>query len=53
LKLIFHLKVLIFSVIIAYIDTFFPGGGKPKVILTAQASLHTSEVIVDKLEEWR
>jgi hypothetical protein len=51
LKLLFHLKVLIRSVVIACIDAFLPAVHKPKVILTAQPSLHTSDAIVDKLEE--
>ena len=32
---------------------FFSAVHKPRVIVTAQASIHTSDAIVDKLEEWK
>ena len=53
MKLIFHLKVLTRSVVIACIDAFFPTVDKPTVIVTDQASIHTSDAIVDKQEEWK
>jgi transposase len=40
-------------VVIACIDAFFPTVHKPTVIVTDQASLHTSDAIVDKQEEWK
>ena len=39
--------------VIACIDAFFPTVHKPTVIVTDQASLHTSDAIVDKQEEWK
>jgi hypothetical protein len=41
------------DVVITCIDAFFATVHKPTVIVTAQASLHTSDAIVDKLEEWK
>jgi len=40
-------------VVIACIDAFFPAVHKPTVIVTDQASIHTSDAIVDKFEEWK
>jgi hypothetical protein len=40
------------DVVIACIDAFFPTVDKPTVIVTDQASIHTSDAILDKLEEW-
>ncbi len=40
------------DVIIACIDTFFPKVDKPTVIVVDQSSIHTSGIILDKLEEW-
>ena len=53
-----HLETYISSksinsdVIIAGIDTFFPKVNKPKVIVVAQSSIHTSDLIIDKIEAW-
>ena len=53
-----HLETYISSksinsdVIIAGIDTFFPKVDKPKVIVVAQSSIHTSDLIIDKIEAW-
>lgn len=41
------------DVIIACIDTFFTTVNKPTVIVADQASIHTSDAIIDKLEEWQ
>jgi hypothetical protein len=41
------------DVVIACIDTFFPQVSKPTVIVMDKASIHTSEAIGDKLEEWK
>jgi transposase len=41
------------DVVIACIDTFFPTVDKPTVIVVDQASIHTSNVILDKNEEWQ
>ena len=41
------------DVVIACIDTFFPNPDKPTVIVTDQASIHTSNFILDKTEEWK
>lgn len=40
------------EVIIACIDAFFPKVDKPTVIVVDCSSIHTSDAIVDKLEEW-
>jgi len=40
-------------VVIACIDAFFPTATKPIVIVTNQASIHTSNAIFEKLEEWK
>ncbi|MEG3895790.1 MULTISPECIES: IS630 family transposase [unclassified Microcoleus] len=54
-----HLETYISSqtinsdVVIACIDAFFPAVHKPTVIVTDQASIHTSDAIVDKIEEWK
>ncbi|MEG4015798.1 MULTISPECIES: transposase [unclassified Microcoleus] len=39
--------------VIACIDAFFPAVDQPTVIVTAQASIHTSDAILDKVEEWK
>ena len=41
------------DVVIACIDGFSPAVHKPTVIVTDQASIHTSDAIVDKHEEWK
>jgi transposase len=41
------------DVVIACIDEFFPTPGKRKVIVVDQASIHTSDAIYDKLDEWK
>jgi len=41
------------EVVIACIDAFFPTVNKRTVIVVAQASIHTSDAIYDKLEEWQ
>ena len=54
-----HLETYISSqtinsdVVISCIDAFFPAVDKPTVIVVAQSSIHTSEAILDKLEEWQ
>ena len=54
-----HLETYISSqsinsdVVIACIDAFFSTVHKPTVIVTDQASIHTSDAIVDKFEEWK
>ena len=54
-----HLETYISSqninsdVVIACIDSFFPLVNKPTVIVTDQASIHTSNANFDKLEEWK
>lgn len=40
------------DVIIACIDAFFPKVDKPTVIVVDQSSIHTSHIILDKIEEW-
>jgi len=40
------------DVIIACIDAFFPSVDKPTVIVVDYSSIHTSDAIVDKPEEW-
>ena len=34
------------------IDTFFPTVDKPTVIVVDGSSIHTSDAILDKIEEW-
>lgn len=41
------------DVVIACIDTFFPSVKKRTVIVVDQASIHTSDLVQDKLEEWQ
>ncbi len=41
------------DVVIACIDAFFAAVDKPTVIVVDQASIHTSDVILDKIEEWQ
>ncbi|MBD2449293.1 IS630 family transposase [Nostoc sp. FACHB-152] len=41
------------DVIITCIDTFFPQVDKPTVIVVDQSSIHTSNTILDKIEEWK
>ncbi|MCL6749750.1 IS630 family transposase [Nostoc sp. CCCryo 231-06] len=41
------------DVVIACIDAFFTTVDKPTVIFTDQASIHTSDAIFDKKEEWK
>jgi transposase len=40
------------DVVIACIDTFFPTVDKPTVIVVDRSSIHTSDAILDKTEEW-
>ncbi len=40
------------DVVIACIDTFFAIVDKPTVIVVDQSSIHTSDAILDKIEEW-
>jgi transposase len=40
------------DVVIACIDAFFPQVDLPTVIILDQASIHTSDAIFDKIEEW-
>jgi transposase len=40
------------DVVIACIDAFFPTVDKPTVIVVDQSSIHTSDAILDKVEEW-
>ncbi len=40
------------DVVISCIDTFFPEVSKPTVIVMDQASIHRSDAILDKIEEW-
>lgn len=39
--------------VVACIDAFFPTVNKPTVIVVDQSSIHTSDIILNKLEEWR
>ena len=54
-----HLEAYISSqtinsdVVIACIDAFFPKVDKPTVIVVDQSSIHTSDAIWQKLEEWK
>ncbi len=41
------------EVVIACIDAFFPSVNRRTVIVVDQASIHTSNAISDKLEEWQ
>ena len=53
-----HLETYISShtinsdVVVACIDTFFSQVNKPTVIVVDQSSIHTSDAILDKVEEW-
>jgi transposase len=40
------------DVVIACIDTFFASVDKPTVIVVDRSSIHTSNAILDKIEEW-
>lgn len=40
------------DVVIACIDAFFPTVDKPTVIVVDQSSIHISDAILDKVEEW-
>jgi len=40
------------DVVIACIDAFFPRVDKPTVIVVDQSSIHTSDAVLDKIEEW-
>ena len=40
------------DVVVACIDTFFSTVDKPTVIVVDQSSIHTSNAILDKIEEW-
>ena len=39
--------------VIACINTFFPTVKKPTVIVVDRASIHTSDMILSQLDEWR
>jgi transposase len=39
-------------VVITGIDTFFSQVNKPTVIVVDQSSIHTSDAMLDKIEEW-
>lgn len=41
------------DVIITCIDTFFSIVDKPTVIVVDQSSIHTSDAVLDKIEEWK
>jgi transposase len=41
------------DVVVACIDTFFPEVEKPTFIVADQASIHTSNAVLDKIEEWK
>ena len=41
------------DVVIACIEAFFPVVDKPTVIVVDQSSIHTSDTILDKREEWQ
>jgi transposase len=41
------------DVVIACIDTFFAVIDKPTVIVLDQSSIHTSDLILDKIDEWK
>jgi transposase len=41
------------DVIAHCIDTFFSQVNKPTIIVADQASIHTSNTIIDKIEEWK
>lgn len=41
------------DVVIACIDAFFPTVDKPTVIVVDQSSIHISDAILDKFEEWQ
>ena len=41
------------EVVITCTDTFFPQGEKRTLIVVDQASIHTSDAIVDKRPEWQ
>ncbi len=49
----FQSRLLIRSVIIACIDTFFPVVEQPTFIVVDQAYIHTSSAIFEKIEEWK
>jgi transposase len=40
------------DVVIACIDAFFPTVDKPTVIVVDHSSIHTSDAVIDKIEEW-
>jgi transposase len=40
------------DVVISCIDTFFPQVHKPTIIVVDRSSIHTSDAILDKTEEW-
>jgi transposase len=41
-----------YDVIFTCIDAFFPKVDKPTVIVVDQSSIHTSDIILDKIKEW-
>lgn len=41
------------DVVVACIDKFFPLVDKPTFIVADKASIHTSDIILDKIEEWK
>jgi transposase len=46
-------QIITSDVIAACIDAFFPTPTKPTVIVIDQASIHTSNIIFERQEEWR
>ena len=46
----FQSKVLILMLLL--LDTFFPAVDKPTVIVVDRSSIHTSNAIKERLEEW-
>lgn len=41
------------DVVVHCIDTFFPVVNRPTVIVADRASIHTSNIVLDKIEEWK
>lgn len=54
-----HLEAYISSqsinsdVVLACIDAFFPRVDRPTVIVLDRSSIHTSDAVIDKVEEWK
>jgi transposase len=41
------------DVVVACIDAFFPVVNKPTFIVADRASIHTSDIVLDKIESWK